>query len=128
MEQLLPYEFRRKNELIEVIIKQINSKIIEDLFKDFKENEPLFFKENLAHLKRVSKKPIPDRKILEKDESFALICLKEVYFSFFFFVNNANFKDFDKVPESFFLKYDLKNTYFIVKVPKFPPFSIVYFF
>jgi len=78
MKQLLPKEFIREVEFTEVIIIKIPSKIIEDLFGYFKQNEKLFFPDCLSHLKRMNKSPIQD-KILEKDEAFALICLKEVY-------------------------------------------------
>ena len=80
MEQLLPYEFIRNIDFVEVVINKIPSKLIEELFTDFKQNEALFFPEGLAHLKRVNKELIKQNQKLENDESFALICLKKVIF------------------------------------------------
>lgn len=78
MEQLLPFEFIRDVELVEVVVYKINAKLIEQLFDDLKTCEEIFFKESLSHLKRVNKDFSHLQEKLEKDESFALICLKEV--------------------------------------------------
>lgn len=81
MEQLLPYEFKRDVEFMEVIICKINSNLIDGLFQDFKMLEQVFFNEKLSHLKRINKSQLLNEK-LEKDQSFALICLKDVKMHF----------------------------------------------
>lgn len=85
MEQLLPNEFKRDVEFMEVIICTVKSNLIDGLFQDFKTLEQVFFNEKLSHLKRINKSQLSAEK-LEKDQSFALICLKEVKLRFYFYM------------------------------------------
>lgn len=125
MQQLLPFEFTRGNEFMEVIITKLNNKKIDEIFKDFKENEDLFFKENLSHLKRINK-DYNHGKNLQKNESYVLLCAKEVNKLNILASFNNYLKDFDKIPQTIKAKYSLEDSNFIEKVPKNPPFTKVY--
>lgn len=73
MLQLLPQEFTRTIELIDVVVFEIKETQIKSLIEAFNKYQLFFFPEPLAHLKRVNK--------IEKNakmQNLCLFCLEKV--------------------------------------------------
>jgi hypothetical protein len=73
MLQLLPHEFTREIELINVLVFEIEEIKINAIIEEFNKNQEFFFPERLSHLKRINKIQLDN-----KMKSLCLFCLENV--------------------------------------------------